>query len=56
MATKQHRHRYTVSKKDKPFYKQYPITAPRFWHGLRFGDYLKLLARNKFAIHPAGGS
>ena len=42
-----------MSKKDKPFYKQYPITAPRFWHGLRFGDYLKLLARNKFAIHPA---
>ena len=42
-----------MSKKEKPFYKQYPITAPRFWHGLRFGDYLKLLARNKFAVHPA---
>ncbi|MEC9096422.1 MAG: sulfotransferase [Planctomycetota bacterium] len=42
-----------MSKKDKPFYKQYPITAPRFWHGLRCGDYIKLLARNKFAIHPA---
>jgi len=42
-----------VSKKDKPFYKQYPITAPRFWHGLRCGDYLRLLAKNKFAVHPA---
>ena len=42
-----------MSKKDKPFYKQYPITAPRFWHGLRCGDYLRLLAKNKFAVHPA---
>jgi len=42
-----------VSKRDKPFYKQYPITAPRFWHGLRFGDYMKLLAKNRFAVHPA---
>ncbi len=42
-----------MSKKEKPFFKQYPITAPRFWHGLRCCDYLKLLAKNKFAIHPA---
>ncbi|MEL0096675.1 MAG: sulfotransferase [Planctomycetaceae bacterium] len=42
-----------MSKRDKPFYKQYPITAPRFWHGLRFGDYMKLLAKNRFAVHPA---
>ena len=42
-----------MSNRDKPFYKQYPITAPRFWHGLRFGDYLRLLAKNRFAVHPA---
>ena len=42
-----------MSKSTKPSYHSYPITAPRFWHGLRFGDYVKLLARNRFAIHPA---
>jgi len=40
-------------KTKKPSYHSYPITAPRFWHGLRFGDYVKLLAKNRFAVHPS---
>jgi hypothetical protein len=30
----------------------YPWYSPRFWHGLRFGDWLALCARNGFRINP----
>ncbi|HEY2827113.1 MAG TPA: sulfotransferase [Pirellulales bacterium] len=30
----------------------YPWYSPRFWHGMRLGDWLKLLRRGKFRIHP----
>jgi len=30
----------------------YPAWSPRFWHGMLFGDWLRLLARNRFRIHP----
>lgn len=31
----------------------YPIWAPRFWHGMGLPAWLKLLARNRFAISPS---
>ena len=31
----------------------YPPWAPRFWHGMRIGDYFQLLKENRFRIHPA---
>ncbi len=31
----------------------YPIWSPRFWHGMRFGDWIGLLVENRFRIHPA---
>src|SRR5215471_11178710 len=30
----------------------YPWYSPRFWHGMRFGDWVKLLKRGHFRIHP----
>jgi hypothetical protein len=30
----------------------YPAWAPRFWHGMRFGTWMALLARNRFAVSP----
>lgn len=30
----------------------YPFWSPRFWHGLRFGDWLKLAAAHQFRFHP----
>ncbi len=30
----------------------YPPWAPRFWNGMRFGDYWQLLKENHFRIHP----
>lgn len=30
----------------------YPFWSPRFWHGMRFGDWIKLLAENRFRVHP----
>ena len=30
----------------------YPFWSPRFWYGMRAGDYLGLLYRNRFQIHP----
>ena len=33
-------------------YNRYPVWAPRFWHGMRFGDWFGLLIRNRFRIHP----
>jgi hypothetical protein len=31
----------------------YPFWAPRFWHGMGFPPWLKLLARNRFAVSPS---
>lgn len=31
----------------------YPVWAPRFWHGMGFPTWFKLLARNRFAISPS---
>lgn len=31
----------------------YPAWSPRFWHGMLVSDWLRLLARNRFRIHPA---
>src|SRR5262245_36480008 len=31
---------------------QYPSRAPRFCHGMAFGDWFRLLKRNRFRIHP----
>jgi len=33
-------------------YHSYPFWAPRFWHGMRTGTVLKLMARSKFRITP----
>lgn len=30
----------------------YPPWGPRFWNGMRVGDFLKLLQENRFRIHP----
>jgi hypothetical protein len=30
----------------------YPFWSPRLWHGMRFRDWWRLLARNHFRIHP----
>ena len=30
----------------------YPLWAPRFWHGMLFTDWLRLLARNRLRVHP----
>jgi hypothetical protein len=31
----------------------YPFYSPRFWAGMKFSDYLGLLAEGRFRIHPA---
>jgi hypothetical protein len=31
----------------------YPFWSPRFWHGLRATDWIRLLWKNRFAVHPA---
>jgi omega-hydroxy-beta-dihydromenaquinone-9 sulfotransferase len=39
----------------KPVHKpvnQYPSWAPRFWHAMALRDWLRLLIRNRFRIHP----
>lgn len=36
----------------RPKFHAYPFWSPRFWHGMRLGDVLKLFARNRFRIHP----
>jgi hypothetical protein len=30
----------------------YPFWSPRFWHGMRFGDWMALCIRHRFRIHP----
>lgn len=38
--------------KAKPKFHNYPWWSPRFWHGMRFGDWIKLAASHQFRIHP----
>ena len=30
----------------------YPLWSPRFWHGMRFGHWMRLVLRNRFQFHP----
>lgn len=30
----------------------YPAWSPRFWHGMLLGDWLRLLVKNRFRVHP----
>ena len=32
----------------------YPLWAARFWHGILPGAWLRILARNRFRVHPIG--
>src|SRR5690242_14242091 len=41
----------TAAGKEDKFH-SYPFWSPRFWHGMRFGTWMRLLARNRFCIHP----
>ncbi|MEL7497296.1 MAG: sulfotransferase [Planctomycetota bacterium] len=41
----------TKARKAKPNW--YPPWAPRFWSGMRMGDYWRLLRENRFQIHPS---
>ena len=34
----------------------YPFRSPRFWHGMRLGDSLRLLARHQFRVYPLSWS
>jgi hypothetical protein len=38
--------------KPKPKFNPYPAWCARFWHGMRLGDWLRLVTRNRFRIHP----
>ena len=47
----------TTIEKPKPLAKKlklntYPFYSPRFWHGMCLGDWLQLLERGHFRIHP----
>ncbi len=39
-------------KPDSGGYNAYGWWCPRFWHGMRLGDWLRLASRNRFRIHP----
>jgi len=41
---------FEVRRRQKEWLDAYPLWAPRFWHGMRLGDYLGMLARNRFRI------
>ena len=40
------------AKKPAPKYHPYPFWSPRFWHGLRFSEWIRLCAKHRFRIHP----
>jgi hypothetical protein len=35
-----------------PKLNRYPLLAPRFWHGMVVSDWLRLVSRNRFRVHP----
>ena len=39
--------------KPLPDINPYPLWAPRFWHSMLFTDWVKLIARHGFRIHPS---
>jgi hypothetical protein len=39
-------------KKPAPKFHPYPFWSPRFWHGLRFGEWIRLCVKHRFRIHP----
>ena len=39
-------------KKPAPKFHPYPFWSPRFWHGLRFSEWISLCVRHRFRIHP----
>ena len=39
-------------KKPAPEFHPYPFWSPRFWHGLRFGEWIRLCVKHRFRIHP----
>jgi hypothetical protein len=39
-----------AAKKQK--FHTYPMWSPRFWHGMRWGDWIALMVRHRFRIHP----
>jgi len=41
-----------VAKKPDVARGSYPWYAPRFWHGMRLGHWLRLVWRHRFRIHP----
>jgi omega-hydroxy-beta-dihydromenaquinone-9 sulfotransferase len=40
------------AKSGQPATHSYPFWCVRFWHGLRIRDWMRLLIRNRFRIHP----
>ncbi len=36
----------------QPKLNRYPFWSPRFWHGMRWGHWLKLLFENRCQVHP----
>jgi len=43
----------TLAAKEKASKKaKYPAWAPRFWHGMLWRDWWRLLARHHFRVHP----
>jgi omega-hydroxy-beta-dihydromenaquinone-9 sulfotransferase len=44
----------TASRPKAPQYNAYPWWCPRFWHGMRLGDWWRLAKENRFRVHPTG--
>ena len=42
--------RSLADKPKKPKFHTYPFWSPRFWHGMRLGDWWRLLCRNRFRM------
>lgn len=38
--------------KQEPQFNRYPWYAVRIWHGMRLGDFFRLLWKNRFRVHP----
>src|SRR6185369_13473848 len=39
-------------KKPAPKFHPYPFWSPRFWHGLRFSEWIRLCVKHRFRFHP----
>ncbi|MEX2188921.1 MAG: sulfotransferase [Pirellulales bacterium] len=42
----------TPPRRKKPQVNPYPARSPRFWHGMRWGDWMKFWASHGFRAHP----